>query len=199
MKPSQRIGINNKTTFSTRDLRKVFTIGFREWHKHHIKPRRIFVNVTWARRDNIHGTAWIGGTTINMMIPKRIRKALEMESFHKHDLISVFMHEVDHCSGTDHYDMAFRNKYCPDYDKTKFEGITIRNLGLKAPKPKPTTGDKMLQIAQRLKRWQSKEKRAQTAIKKLQRQLKHYQKAQVAELSNTYTGIAAGEPAIKNN
>jgi hypothetical protein len=199
MKPSQRIGIINKTTFSTRDFRKIFTIAFREWHKKHIKPQRIRVEISWTKRTGIHGYAWIGGHSVILRIPNAKKDLEEFSPITIADIISVFLHEVDHCSGTDHNDMAFRNKYYPEYDSKKFEGMTVKNLGLKAPKPKPTTGDKIIQIAQRLKRWQSKEKRAQTAIKKLQRHLKRYQKVQVAELSNTYTGIAAGEPAIKNN
>jgi hypothetical protein len=181
MKPSDRIEIVNKTTYCTRDFRKIFTLAFREWHKNHLRPSRIRVEITWKEGGGIHGYAYFNSRLVYLQIPDRLKTESQWNDIG--DFVDVFMHELFHCEGARHIDMKFNHSYYPKYNREKFKGMVIKNLGLKSPKPAPTTNDKMLRINERIKRWQSKAKRAANAIRKLQKSLKYYQRLQIEQLT----------------
>lgn len=92
-------------------------------------------------------------------------------------LAHLFEHELAHCRGYKHKGMCSLNSWEPrPGDYAYLDGFKV---SAKFDKPKPVIDCKVVRAARidaRIKTWETKLKRAETALKKLRRQQAYYQK-----------------------
>jgi L-lysine 2,3-aminomutase len=107
-----------------------------------------------------------------MKLPK-IKKGYDGETFEQ-TITRTFIHELDHCRGMKHGEM-------PDDRKRNISYLPADLIvGEKKAKVKvkKTADDKITVLLKRKKTWETKFKRANTALKKIAKQIKYYQKKQ---------------------
>lgn len=92
-------------------------------------------------------------------------------------LAYLFEHELAHCAGYEHSQMAHLNKWSTA-DSDRYDYVRHLKVGVAKPKQKEKPDQRALRYKraqEALKRWQSKAKRADTAIRKYRRIIKRYE------------------------
>jgi len=166
-----RLKIDNRTEYSTQDLRRFFlaglTAGGAEGYRH--------VVVVYSRTQH-HGRASIGGNCgqgswITMYAPAMGK--LDLLKF-----AQVFDHEVAHTMGVRHKDMAEDLLYC-EHKPTWHEGLEIRHVAPAKPKV-----DRAAQREERARKnlveWERRLKRAQTFVRKWRAKVRYYDRKRAA-------------------
>lgn len=121
-----RVRLRNRTHFRGDDLRRFFMAGIRaygadrdEWTIHVVYGK----SPAW-------GCAYVNSAWVKMSLPKD-REKHDLQKF-----AQVFMHELDHCRGLRHKDMA--NWW--EFDAAWAEGLEIR---VKEPRRPPSPIDRL--------------------------------------------------------
>jgi hypothetical protein len=194
------IKLTNKTDYFTRDLEKLFTLVLREYKRTTFDLKYTTLNVACVYRKRNDGTcngyAWYNTNNIIVKLPKNYNKkkltpfqkernaykdsiaeyvGVEIkpdgDTFEQH-ITRTFLHLIDICRGRTNgniIDAQLRNiSYLPD-------DLIVR---VKQPpvKKKKTDDTKLNVLNDRMKKWESKLKRCETAIKKIAKQIKYYEK-----------------------
>jgi hypothetical protein len=164
--------IENETKYATRELRTIFCrvhtlVAKYEGRLPQWKALR--VHVVYTRNREHSGYAYLRGYYMKL--------CLQRGSISRYTVASLFAHELMHSYGYRHSEMASRGRADP-VELTEFTGTTLDEQKPK-PKAKPSTAELQAQrygrVLERERRWQSKLKRAQTALRKLKRQRKYYE------------------------
>mgnify|MGYP001617400304 CR=1 FL=1 len=148
---------------------------------------RVKYNRGGSSRASCSGHAAYYGSSITVMVPSG--------AVDRADLAMVMAHEFAHARGMRHNVMGgSRYNRVGDW-RVRYGGAEALPLERKPVKAKvPVSGEwKAEQILQRLKRWLTKKKRAETAIGKLRRRLKHYEKKSERLLAAIQPAIAGKE------
>lgn len=169
--------IDNRTDWRTDDLRRIFSMVLARWNRMETGRRRVpsktlRISIVYARTSKT-GSGWA------YLNSGRMRLCLPRDGLDIRKVAFLFEHELAHCAGYDHKDMAdlmsWKTADTKRYDFV--EGMEVR--GKEAVKP-PKTDVQIIRyervIASR-KRWETKLKRAQTALKKLKQKERYYEKA----------------------
>ena len=163
------IKIDNRTKYSTRSLRVLFAAVHRRFMKLHDRPRLLDVAVRSKRSGSaIDGYAWLNSNKVVLHLPK---PPLDVDM--RREVALTLYHELLHCVGIkSHREPAF------DLKRGDFAYVDSCQLEVELPRVKmPKSVDtKVTALKARRKRWVSKLKRAQTALKKIDRSLKYYAK-----------------------
>lgn len=172
--------IVNKTKWNTDHLRAFVMRARAEVFGEHARGKKLVVTFVTSRRyGSVSGYAYIGGTNSRIRIPK--------DAIDKRSLAQILKHELAHNAGANgerwmrrSKDLGFRH---PEWRQT-VEWADALPLEKAAPKPKPTKGERVeraLAIAQRRKKeWQTRAKRAATALKKWTRRVAQIEKRAAA-------------------
>lgn len=179
------IEIKNLTLLNTKDLRKLIKRSLNEFNSYyfikHSQSTELHVKIIYKKESKrgqwIGGYAWYNTRSIVIKIPIPL-KELNGECCYK--LVQVIFHELEHCEGKRHRDM--RNHHITPYPTDWAREYTIHSkevkLSVKSPSNKVI--DKINTLEGRKKSWVSKLKRSQNAIKKINTQLKYYEKRKAA-------------------
>lgn len=177
MKHYKEIKLNNKTKFRSDDLSKLFQLCYLHYHRlNNVKFSWVGVLCIYRRvKDGFcGGYAYYNHNHITMKLPKD-KRPYGHDSFEQR-LARTFLHELDHCRGLTHGGMmndTHRNlSFLPS-------DIQVREYALKV-KQIPTVNTKLESLFKRKAKWESKIKRGQTAIKKINRQVKYYERKTAA-------------------
>jgi hypothetical protein len=166
------IQLTNQTHYNSRDLTKLFTIALAFYKRtaFDFKFTTVKVKCIYRRKHDgfCGGYAYYNNNFICMKLPK-IKKGYDGETFEQ-TIMRTFLHELDHCRGRKHGDMPndkHRNiSFIPD-------GYSIKEKEPKVKKKK-TDDDKIAALIKRKKSWKTKMKRAETAMKKIDKQIVYY-------------------------
>lgn len=175
MKQNGSMRVNNKTDWDTRDLRRVFTAVLQENRKHEGPfARTLNITVVPARYGGYYsGYAYFNTGSMRLRLPRPKHGALDVFK-----LAHLFEHELAHCRGYRHKGMCTLN----DWRHAKPEsypgliGMTVRAT---PPKVRPKVDHRQRRYARtlaKIKSWKTKAKRAATALKKLERQRRYYER-----------------------
>lgn len=166
--------IINETNYDTRYLRVLFLQCEKrsfEVYLKHSEPKYRRITVVYGRYRN-GGLASINGTWIKMKLSRTLPPNARM-------VAAIYLHELGHNLGLRHQQMvplANLEKYVtwiPDGEI----------VPVKPAKEKPAVDHnaiKLAQAEQKLKEWNRRLKRAQTAIAKYRRKVNYYQKKAAA-------------------
>lgn len=181
--------ITNKTQYDTRTMSRVFrtvytrvaaSIGQNTPQFNRRLRKVLDVEVKYIR----DGYGYSGRAGGNWMILRIPRKELSIAK-----LAWLFDHEIRHNHGQDHRDYPQHMMHMEgDKKVAKTHGWVLDKLSLPETiteqepekKPKPTKGEKQAQrisrLLERRKKWLTKKKRADNALKKINKSLKYYEK-----------------------
>jgi hypothetical protein len=167
-----RFVIDNRTKYQTRDLRALVVRAYKvatecagpgrtaTFEARNPKIRVRFARSNWRGEQGStgHGYYHLGRSHVGLG-----------DSVNPRIAAKVIAHEFGHNLGLRHPDMA--GGPLMNMDSPKFDFATKLPLREVAPKAKPSTREKRarehLRVIQRLRAWESKRKRAETAIRKL--------------------------------
>lgn len=174
-----RIAIYNKTKYQNRDIRRIVSTVMKEYWRTHTKPERVSITCIYRRvRDGFcGGYAYYNSGVVVLKISK---DADRVHSCRKDDdpamnIARTLLHELCHCRGLKHGDMAKDETFNVEYVRGFF--LRFRQ----EPKPKERTDEaKIIQLYDRKKRWFTKAKRAETAIRKINKSLHYYERKMAA-------------------
>jgi len=179
-----KITLKNETHLVTKDLKRFIKRCLEEFNKYyfvkHAYRNKLNISVVYKKLDNyIGGYAYYNSRTIQIKIPKDFKQIDSTLSGRQYSYIFEFaqtmFHELEHCEGKYHKEM--RNFWKMSYP-TPWANDYIINY--KEPKPKQIkTPDmklskKLLSLENRKKNWESKLRRAQNALKIINRQTNYY-------------------------
>lgn len=187
--------IKNETVYRTDQLRQLIRrVGQDEFETHQMK--RLLVTVKYRRANSgvrgraCYGTPFHQVLRIWLFLP---RPPLPIET---DSLALTIAHEMGHCRGMRHRDMntARYSRLCTGWQDRYAYALDFK-LEVQPQKPKliKTDADKVERLLTQLKRWATKRKRAETAIAKLKRRLKHLEKKLTAQIAATQTAIEVGQ------
>lgn len=189
-----RLTIHNKTDYRKDDLRKITLACMKHLgidpdkrHVAHFEHRR-------STRHYISGYAYLNTGSFWIKIPKRLayyEKGAWNPTKVAHDalpakivryLAAVIMHELQHCMGFNHDEMA--NIYDDAYtaDCPWIADMQVRRAGLERKAANPvdnreaTARRRLAQAEERIKNLASQTKRANTILKKWRAKVKYYDK-----------------------
>jgi hypothetical protein len=182
--------ITNHTKWNTADLRKVILAVLNQWNAREtrkVSKTRLRVTVTYNRSAGRYttGHAWLNSATMRLYVGKNEVDVL--------GLANTAEHEIAHCAGYDHDHMHgyLARAWHPTDDKRRAEsaarypflaGVAIRPKAVKPAKPKPDAQVVAYdRVIAGIARWQTKAKRAATALKKLNQRKRYYEKALAAK------------------
>jgi len=121
------------------------------------------------RRRHVSGCAYIQGSWANLRLPSK-----EVDA---HRVAAVWVHELWHIAGSDHAGFPESVMRChlePFHWVAEQFGAVLTEA---TPKPKPVrdlVAERRIRIEKRLAGWESRLKRAEKAVSKLNRQLRYY-------------------------
>ncbi len=184
--------ITNKTDWSTADLRRVFSAVLARWNareepRYQVKSTRLRrITVVPTRWGSYSGHAFYDSGTMRLRLNKKVLSARKVAW--------LFEHELAHCAGQSHDAHHGRQAMLPWINKGPatpelwdrhygfVDGLTINLAAPKPAKPKP---DRQALAYERtlagIKRWTTKAKRAQTALRTLAKKKRYYEKALAAK------------------
>lgn len=176
-----KLRLENNTKWSTRDLRKFFLRGMKDRGMDHLH-----VTVDYARsNDGVHGSAYLNSVFLRMKLPgpkwvrvatKHNKPLIDMKKF-----AQVFMHEMDHCLGLRHKDMADWWKFEPTWQEgleIKWTGDTVvekKTSEQKQAARTATVETRAQHALAMLKKADTRLKQATTIQKKWAKKVKYYQ------------------------
>lgn len=183
----------NKTKYSYKDLASFVRAGIRAYYKHHEGrrlPRRYTVRVNNFKGSQLGCAPYFRNdfTIYPSRAPgdKPMSKNYFGEGFCVEQMAEVIMHEMQHNDGKHHAEMHsnYLRAWGMDDEKAwwrKFEG----KIGLEQPvvKKQKLPEAKIFRLQTRREAWISKKKRAENAIKKIDKSLKYYERKQAAKVS----------------
>lgn len=196
-----KLVIKNKTNWDTRQLRRVFLAVLRHSEKFDgpLRASTLKVNVTWAKKGYYSGCAYLNSGWMQIRLPNKKWvnemidgvlhcqvKQVAVEELDTFKAGYLFEHELAHCRGQSHKTMGVLNDWghATPANYPYLEGMTVRRHASSA-KPKPPAPERRhAAVLTKLAAWQSKKKRAETAIKKLARQRRYYEKKAAARTAN---------------
>lgn len=168
--------LTNKTHYNSKDLIKLFTLVFREYKRtaFNLKFPTIRITCEYRRiKDGFcGGYAYYNANYIEMRLPK-IKAGYGNDTFEQ-NITRTFLHELDHCRGMKHGSMPNDLKRNISYLPAD---LIVREKKPKV-KIKKTDDLKIQALLIRKKGWESKLKRCNTALKKIAKQIKYYEKKQ---------------------
>lgn len=179
--------IKNETRWRTDHLKAL--IG--RVAKEELEPeqkKKLLVTVRY-RKSNARtwGHATIG-TPFHQVLRMRLLLPFPGREFDKPKHALIIAHEMAHCRGLRHREMKSSRYDWVEGWKERYAYAEQFPMEL-APEmmaAKATDADKAERLIVKLKRWQAKKKRAETAIGKLKRRLRHYErKLQQAAMKTT--------------
>jgi len=166
--------LNNQTHYNSRDLTKLFATVLKEYKRvsFNFKFDTVRVKCIYRRTKDgfCGGYAYYHNNIVVMKLPKS-KMPYDSDTFEQR-IARTFHHELDHCRGMKHGEMIKDSSRRLDYIGAEFH---IKENGVKA-KPVKTTDTKIESLLKRKKSWESKRKRCETALKKLAKQIKYYEK-----------------------
>lgn len=184
---NRKVQIDNETPYSTRDLRKLFTAVFRNYQKKHLNPPRIRVYCYMSKSQDPNwcsGYAYLNSTRLALGLP-RAQDGYGEDTFSQR-IARTLLHELDHCRGLSHGDMNIRgNLHGQKYDVSPYAHFAIKKR-LSVSLPPPSTKDKIQKLLTKRKKWESKLKRAKTAISKLDKQTRYYTRKEKMWISKAW-------------
>lgn len=179
--------IINKTHWQTRQLKAIIVrVANTELKGYEKRKKRLIIEITYSRKGGHHGCAYVGGTHAYLRIPKA-----EVD---KPQFAWLVAHELSHIRGQHHKTMTKPQLYWSLYFDQRMDATSTRctsdineplyswakdlplEVKLTRDKIKPTVNQDMLKIEAAEKRWNTKLKRAQTALKKLANKRKYLQR-----------------------
>lgn len=172
----------NKTKYDTATLRKFITAGIKAYYRYKKEvgrgrgqlPARYEVTVRYQHRDASRcGLGWYLRNKFHIM-PNR-------DYFDVDWMGETIIHEMEHNNNMRHADMHsnYLIAWRLDFQKKfKSEDFNPKPKIKPAPKPKPTEQDKINALMKRKKNWTTKHRRAETALKTINRKIKFYEKRQ---------------------
>jgi len=171
------ITIDNRTVYREDDLRRIFSAVLRDYHRRvSERPRTIVVRCVYRRlKDGFcGGYAHYNSGNVCLKLPKEPiiyqgEPAVER-------IARTLHHELDHCRGLRHGEMT----HDANRDLSCVTGLTLRKRSLAKPKATPTPDDKLTRLIERRKRWETKAKRCESALRKLTRQIRGYERRAAA-------------------
>jgi hypothetical protein len=174
----------NKTCYSTRDLKKIFTrIANEELQPE--KAKRVRFKIVYSKQGRHTGCAFVGGTHGTIRLPKPPHK-LDMAQ-----VALVIGHEIGHLRGLKHGAAMHCGRYSWTHgDYRTFYAwanditIAVKTAPTKPPAP-PKTDVKLSHAVKMLEKNEAKLKRTQALVKKWTAKVKYYQKRAEAA---TYEG-----------
>lgn len=192
--------LTNNTEYFNKDLEKLFTLVLREYKRtaFDFKHKIVYVTCFYRKRNDRQssGTAYYNRNHIVIKVPKNYTKPKltlkEQERIRYKNLIEeyvgtdikpdgdtleqaitrTFLHLLDFCRRRTN-----GNIISPELRDISYlpEDLIIREK--KPPlKKKKTDDNKITVLLERKKKWESKLKRCTTAIKKIEKQVKYYNK-----------------------
>lgn len=173
--------IKNKTHWRTDQL-KAFASKVAAVELDAGQRKKLTIECVHSRSRGISGCAWRRASLIRIRIPR------QLERVNKPALAMVLAHEMAHVRGLPggrSSELAMRSSDVYGYRGKYKEHYAWANelpLEQKPPKLKPKIDaatrarDKRERIEQLIRQWETKRKRAETAIKKYRRHLRYYDK-----------------------
>ncbi len=174
------VKLDNSTHYRSRDLAKLFMVVFQNYKRERPDFTRtsMFVGCIYRRTKDgfCGGYAYYNSGHVVMKLPKvKTERGYSSNDTFAQGIARTFHHELDHCYGLKHGNMVsehIRNVKYIDFD------IAEKSK----PQKKEKTDDiKIISLQERRKKWESKIKRAKTAIVKINRTLKYYDRKMAAK------------------
>lgn len=161
----------NDTRFDTRELRRILCAVHRDESRKRGKMHRwrdLAVTVSYAKRGNrgYTGHAYFSGWRAHLSIPRGTANRAEVAALWHHELLHLY--------GLRHRDFSPAALRC---DTAPFVAAFPGDLveAEKAPKSKEDPRAKRIAaLVERRRRWETKAKRAATALKKIDASLRRY-------------------------
>ena len=176
---AKKLVIVNNTKWSTRALRSVFLKVINENIKHEGPLKHLLrVTVVNSRRQwgGFSGYAYLHSGTMRLRLPK-----LGLDDDDKLDVFRLgylFEHELAHCRGYQHKGMGCLNSWASANEKY-YPYLRGMSVGRQAEKLNPEVDIRRTRyerVLGRIRSWESKAKRARTALKKLAAQRTYYER-----------------------
>lgn len=179
--------LNNETLYDTRKLRSIITAVFRRFEKIEGKGSypwgMLKVDVVYGRGlGTVAGEAFVKGIYMRLFLG-RCRADTRW-------LAHIIEHELEHCYGYGHRQMARVTQKTWDVGYSKHYDWAAEKYGEEfLPElPKPKTGpvvslqeQRYQRLCERERKWEPKLRRAKNALTKIRRQKKYYEKALAAK------------------
>lgn len=189
MKQHKSINLTNKTHYLSKDLKRFFATILKRYRKtdYDLKFETFNIECTYSRKGVVTSEAWLGQNRMVLKMPKEI--ALFNKSSKLRNINSDFG-IFDDVSGKESFEeaVAMNFMWCLDIargiNKQMQRDVSFVNtddklkIGSKAPviKLKKNDSIKLTTLQKRAKVWESKMKRCENALAKLNKQIKYYQK-----------------------
>jgi len=145
----------NRTAYSSRDILKLCSRVHADYMKKKTQPETVRLRVKYRRdRRSYWGYAYYDNNIVILSMPKD-------RKIDSNELAHTFQHELDHCRGVRHSDMGECNRH---------------RTGEKWHKDREYPDCSDIQIA--FKAWTTKRKRAETAMRAINKKLRYYHRKQ---------------------
>lgn len=176
--------LTNKTNYSSRDLKKLFRLVAIDYKKKHFDFRFDSVRVRCIYRrikDGFcGGYAYYNNNVVVMKLQKHPRsygkKTFEQE------IANTFHHELDHCRGRKHGEMISDHLRVTPID----EHFRVTQRAEKKRPGKKSPLEMVEHIGKLLSQWQTKKRRADNAIRRLNKRQKYFLKKHESLLSSEH-------------
>jgi len=187
----QHLRIENKTHWSTKDLRKLFLRCMKERGVYG-KWNRYWLKVSYSKGwRHIMGYGKCDGPWVHILLPGPRKNGgenttKELQEFGSGSIlrvVQILLHEIDHNLGLHHEDMCRSSQIEAPWAVTGNYSIAWNDPKVKVKKAKeekPTTTLQERRAAnaeKKLKEWEAKQKRAALRVKKWRAKVRYYDKA----------------------
>lgn len=194
------INLINETQFLAKDLKKFFAIVLKNHNSKSLVKKVEVVTVKCINsRKNVLTYEYVSNGMITMKLPKEIALYNQSDSLRVlNDTTGIFEEASEERFGKESFEIqvakffqsalkASRGNYTPRYwsDILKNESVDYlpANLKIREKNPvvkvKKTPDTKLVALKALRKNWESKMKRCENAIKKLDKKIKYYEKKKI--------------------